>query len=78
MKKLKVVVLLVAMGLGLFSCEKVCSSTCGMIVSDNVADYSVVIRNDCSGNDKVFYLSEGDWMNAHPGSNYCISNTSNW
>lgn len=77
MKKLTVVVLL-AMASVLFSCQKECSSTCGMIVSDNVYDYSVVIRNDCSGNDKIFYLSEGDWMNAHPGSNYCISNTSNW
>jgi hypothetical protein len=56
--------------------DKVCN--CGLVVSDNVQDYSVVIRNSCSGNEKRFYLQEGDWMNAHPGSDYCITNVKNW
>lgn len=51
---------------------------CGLVVSDNVSDYSVVIRNSCSGNEKKFYLQEGDWMNAHPGSDYCITNVTSW
>jgi len=51
---------------------------CGLVVSDNVQDYSVVIRNSCSGNEKRFYLQQGDWMNAHPGSDYCITNVKNW
>jgi hypothetical protein len=51
---------------------------CGLILSDNVSDYSVVIRNSCSGNEKKFYLQEGDWMNAHPGSDYCITNVTSW
>jgi hypothetical protein len=51
---------------------------CGLVVSDNVSDYSVVIRNSCSGNEKKFYLQEGDWMNAHPGSEYCITNIKSW
>ncbi len=59
------------------SCEKE-SCNCGVIQSDNVQDYSVVIRNSCSQNNKTFYLSEGDWMNAHPGSDYCITNTTSW
>jgi hypothetical protein len=66
----------------LFSCEKYDtkpeSCNCGMVVSDNVHDYSVVIRNSCSENEKKFYLQEGDWMNAHPGSNYCITNVTSW
>lgn len=56
--------------------KEVCN--CGLVVSDNVQDYSVVIRNSCSGNEKRFYLQEGDWMNAHPGSDYCITNVNNW
>jgi len=56
--------------------NKVCN--CGLVVSDNVQDYSVVIRNSCSGNEKRFYLQSGDWMNAHPGTDYCITNEKNW
>jgi hypothetical protein len=56
--------------------QEVCN--CGLVVSDNVQDYSVVIRNSCSGNEKRFYLQQGDWMNAHPGSDYCITNITNW
>jgi len=56
--------------------QEICN--CGLVVSDNVQDYSVVIRNSCSGNEKRFYLQEGDWMNAHPGSDYCITNVNNW
>lgn len=51
---------------------------CGMIQSDRASDYSIVIRNNCSGNNKRFYLSQGDWMNAYVGIDYCISNTSAW
>ena len=51
---------------------------CLQLQSDNVSNYSVVIRNSCSGNSKTFYLSEGDWMNAHPGDDYCITNVDSW
>ena len=56
--------------------SEVCN--CGLVVSDNVQDYSVVIRNSCSGHEKRFYLQQGDWMNAYVGSNYCITNVKNW
>ena len=81
MKK-NVMVLLIA-SVSVFSCKKdeikpqeVCN--CGLVQSDDVSDYSVVIKNSCSGNNKKFYLQEGDWMNAHVGSNYCITNVTNW
>jgi hypothetical protein len=51
---------------------------CGIIQSDNAADYSVVIKNECTSNNKTFYLSQGDWMNAHPGTKYCITNSGKW
>jgi|TARA_B110000908_G_C10236755_1_gene443756 hypothetical protein len=62
-----------------FSCAKEDEDcNCGLILSDRVSDYSVVIRSDCSGNEKRFTLSVGDWMNAHPGEDYCITNSSGW
>ena len=69
--------------LGFASCKKddpkpSIPCNCGLILSDDVTDYSVIIRNDCSGNEKKFYLSQGDWMNAHPGNNFCITNVSSW
>lgn len=56
--------------------DKPCN--CGLIQSDNVQNYTVVIQNECSGNNKEFTLQQGDWMNAHVGSNYCITNASKW
>lgn len=66
----------------MLSCEKENvqpeSCNCGLVVSDNVKDYSVVIRNNCSGNEKKFNLKPGDWMNAHVGSDFCITNVTSW
>ncbi len=63
-----------------FSCQKEETKpcNCGRIVSDDVTNYSVTIRNDCSGNLKTFTLYEGDWMNAYVGSDYCITNETSW
>jgi hypothetical protein len=77
MKKL---IIGLAIILSIASCKKdaakVCN--CGLVLSDNVGDYSVVIRNSCSGNSKTFYLAAGDWMNAYVGSDYCITNVTSW
>jgi hypothetical protein len=70
-------ILIFSIALTMLSCSKE-PSTCGRIVSDNVHDYSVTIRNSNTNNLKTFYLTEGDWMNAHPGDNYCIYNTTQW
>ena len=51
---------------------------CGLIQSDDVTDYSVVIQNDCSGNNKKFFLQQGDWMSAYVGTHYCITNVTSW
>jgi len=51
---------------------------CGVILSDDVKDYSVVIKNNCSGNSKKFYLQPGDWMNAHPGNEQCLNDVASW
>ena len=77
---MKKVIYGLAIVLSIVSCKKedakVCN--CGLVVSDDVTNYSVVIRNNCSGNQKTFYLQAGDWMNAFVGSDYCITNTTSW
>ena len=76
MKKLILLVSIVTV----VSCkkEKDKPCNCGVVQSDNVQNYSVVIQNECTGNNKEFTLQQGDWMNAHVGSNYCITNASKW
>ena len=45
---------------------------------DEICNYSVDIKNSCSGNVKTWFLSQEDWMDAYVGSNYCITNTESW
>ncbi len=74
MRKLLLILLV---SFSLLACSKE-DCNCGRILSDRASDYSIVIRNSCSGNEKRFYLNQGDWMNAHPGSDYCITDTTEW
>ena len=77
---MKKVLLVLLVAVSAFSCtpEDELDCNCGLIVSDRVSDYSVVIRNACSGNEKRWNLSQGDWMNAFVGTDYCITNTTSW
>lgn len=69
----------IILSLLLLSCKKEQQQcNCGLIESDDVTDYSVVVRNECSDNSKKFYLTEGDWMNAHPGDRMCFTNETGW
>jgi hypothetical protein len=75
---MKKVTILAVILFGLLGCQKEEICNCGKVISDDVTDYSVVIRNSCSKNEKKFYLAEGDWMTAYVGSDYCITNVTNW
>jgi hypothetical protein len=78
---MKKVILTIAVAALISSCKKKESNepcNCGIVQSDNVQNYSVVIKNECSSNNKEFVLSSGDWMNAHVGTRYCITNVSKW
>lgn len=77
---MKKVLLVLALALTFTSCEDILNGdcNCGLITSDRASDYSVVIRNNCSDNSKRFYLTQGDWMTAYVGSDYCITNTGEW
>ena len=76
----KIIMIIAALVVMLTSCKKetFMDCNCGLILSDNAANYSVVIRNDCSNNEKTFTLAPGDWMNAYVGDNYCINNVTSW
>ena len=77
---MKKTILGLAIILSIASCKKEDAKqcNCGLVVSDDVTNYSVVIRNNCSNNQQTFILQAGDWMNAYVGSNYCITNVSSW
>jgi hypothetical protein len=78
MKKIVLAIAVVAL---LGSCKKKENEgpcNCGIVQSDNVQNNSVVIKNECSNNNKEFVLSSADWMNAHVGSRYCITNSGKW
>jgi len=71
---MKKVVLVLATALMLFSCGKEINHTnqsCGLIVSDNVEDYSITIRKSNGGYETIT-LQPGDWINAHVGSEICV------
>ena len=78
MKKIVLAIAVVAL---LGSCKKKKDEgpcNCGIVQSDNVQNNSVVIKNECSNNNKEFVLSSADWMNAHVGTRYCITNSGKW
>jgi len=64
--------------LSIASCKKVQPCNCGTVLSDRASDYSVVIRNNCSGAERRFVLQPGDWMNAIVGEPYCITDVTSW
>jgi len=76
---MKAITVLMLMLLMMASCkkdDKTCN--CGLITSDNVTNLSVTIKNSCSGNEKEFVLTQANWINAHVGENYCITNIDKW
>ena len=79
------VLVVLAMALTVMSCSKEdlvnpinSNCNCGLVVSDDATDYSVIIRSQCSGVERKFTLAPGDWMNAFVGSDYCITNVAGW
>jgi len=79
MKKLLLVFIVIV---GITSCKKdeikKENCNCGRILSDDVTNYSIVVRNNCTGHEKSFILAEGDWMNAYVGSDICLTNEPTW
>lgn len=81
MKKL----IIAAFLLGLMSCEKetvrpTSACNCGTIANDGIDGncYWIEIRNNCSKNKKKFCIDQDIWMDAHVGTNFCITNIDKW
>lgn len=62
---------IILVALFLASCEKE-NQSCGLIIDDNVQDYSITIRKP-NGSIETHVLYPGDWVNAHVGSEICIN-----
>ena len=79
MKKLALIFCLL---IGILACKKEEikkeNCNCGRILSDDITNYSIKVRNNCTGNEKTFTLQEGDWMNAYVGSDICLTNEPTW
>ncbi len=74
MKKIMIVLLtIIALG----SCTKYESKDCkcGVVTDDaieNANDFTLTITNDCSGNNKKFYVTLNTWMNYVVGDDICM------
>jgi len=84
---MKKTIIILSMFLAVTSCSKEedlpeptqtaqASCKCGKIISDDVSDYSIRVRNNCSQNVKKFILEQGDWMTAYVGTDICFNQ--NW
>lgn len=75
MKKLIIVLLTITV---LSSCSKNIAKDCkcGVVTDDaieNGNDFTLSIKNDCSGNNKKFYVTLSTWMDYAVGANICMT-----
>jgi len=75
MKKLMIVLLTIT---AFASCSKDATKNCkcGIITDDaieNGNNFTLSIKNDCSGNTKKFYVYLNTWMDGVVGENFCMT-----
>jgi hypothetical protein len=81
---MKKTILIALLALGVLACKKDKQTlfsgpcNCGEVLSDRASDYSVVIRNSCTDRVERFTLQPSDWLDAHPGSDFCLTNYDSW
>jgi hypothetical protein len=78
-------IIIAAFLLGLMSCEKEKVNynrdcNCGTVANDGIDGncYWLELRNNCSGNKKVFCVDADKWMEAYIGTKFCITNVDSW
>lgn len=64
--------------IALSSCSKNLTKDCkcGIVTDDaieNSSDFTLTIKNDCSGNNKKFYVTLNTWMDYAVGANICMT-----
>ena len=65
--------------MSLTSCDnddEICN--CGLVMSRNSDQHSILIKNECTGHARRFYLSSEEWLNAFVNKPYCMSNQKTW
>ena len=63
--------------IALSSCSKNATKNCkcGIVTDDaieNGNDFTLTIKNDCSSNNKKFYVTLSTWMDYQVGANICM------
>jgi hypothetical protein len=53
---------------------------CGIVTNDGIDGtcYWLEIKNHCSGNKKVWCFDQATWTSAPVGSNFCVTNVTEW
>jgi len=59
------------------SCKKdaLKNCKCGVVTDDKIENsnnFTLSIKNDCSGNNKKFYVTVGTWMDGVVGEPFCM------
>lgn len=81
MKKVIIILAMFALlGCGTESTSPRGGCNCGTVANDGIDNgcYWLELRNSCSGNKKKFCVDQDKWMDAHIGTEFCITNTSSW
>tara|TARA_R110000823_G_scaffold140937_1_gene270860 strand:- start:287 stop:529 length:243 start_codon:yes stop_codon:yes gene_type:complete len=78
----KIILIMAIIALSFTSCRKetFCDSNCGVIVDDGITAGCnwLDIRNDCSGNVKRFCFDINTWFNNYVGDDFCVTNETSW
>jgi hypothetical protein len=84
MKNLKLMMMTLMMSLVFISCKKEQSCNCGTVKNDDIETlngqmyYTLTIMNECSGNNKKFYVDYNSWLNTPVGQYTCVTNETYW
>jgi len=78
----RVILILSVLALTLASCnkEELCTSNCGTITDDGITNgcYWLEVQNECTGNKKIFCFDQNVWSNNYVGDNFCVTNEPTW
>ena len=82
---MKNIILLTLLSLGLFSCKKErdIPCNCGEVINTDIItqpgfQYTITVKNACSGSTKTFYVTSSEWSSVYNGDIYCANNISSW
>lgn len=83
--RLFILAITLMLGSMMVSCEKDCTSNCGIIQDDAIefdnqgnSYYTLLVESECTGVNKKVYVSYSDWLTNHVGDYTCITGSGTW